>query len=82
MHGEVAESGVIAGVVVGVLALSLGILGGCAWWRWKPRPMRIFISYRVVSDSDLAQALFEELTALGFNVWWDKECLPKVSTEC
>ena len=68
-HGQVAESGLIAGIVLGVLVLALAILGGCAWWRWKPRPLRIFLSYRVNSDKDLAQTLFERLTEEGIDVW-------------
>ena len=64
-----AESGLIAGIVLGVLVLALAILGGCAWWRWKPRPLRIFLSYRVNSDKDLAQTLFERLTEEGIDVW-------------
>ena len=68
-HGQVAESGLIAGIVLGVLVLALAILGGCAWWRWKPRPLRIFLSYRVFSDADLAKTLFERLTEEGIDVW-------------
>lgn len=68
-HGQVAESGVIAGIVLGVLVVALAILSGCVWWRWKPRPLRIFLSYRVFSDADLAQTLFERLTEEGIDVW-------------
>ena len=75
--GDVVEAPAIAAMVVSGLVLTLGVLGGGAWWRWRPRPMRVFLSYRVFSDADLAQALFEQLTGAGVDVWWDKECLPK-----
>ena len=75
--GDVVEAPVVAVMVLSGLVLALGIIGGGAWWRWKPRPMRVFLSYRVFSDADLAQALFEQLTLVGVDVWWDKECLPK-----
>jgi serine/threonine protein kinase/Leucine-rich repeat (LRR) protein len=35
----------------------------------------VFISYRVSSDSDLAEAIYKRLTANGLKVWWDQECL-------
>ena len=75
--GEVAESGLVAGVVLSVLVLAVGVIAGYVWWRCKPRPLRIFLSYRVFSDADLARTLFERLTDEGIDVWWDKECLPK-----
>ena len=68
--GWVAAPGVIAAIVLGVLVLALAILGGCAWWRWKPRPLRVFLSYRVNSDKDLAQTLFERLMEEGIDVWY------------
>lgn len=35
----------------------------------------IFLSYRVASDKDIAEALYLKLSELGFRVWWDKESL-------
>jgi hypothetical protein len=35
----------------------------------------IFLSYRVRSDSDHVEKLYNALTAKGFKVWWDKMCL-------
>jgi hypothetical protein len=34
-----------------------------------------FISYRVASDAAHAEKLYNLLTAMGLNVWWDKKCL-------
>jgi hypothetical protein len=41
------------------------------------RSMRVFLSYRVAADAELARALFVRLTEAGVDVWWDQECLPK-----
>jgi serine/threonine protein kinase len=35
----------------------------------------VFLSYRVFSDSQQVELLYKQLTALGLNVWWDKNCL-------
>jgi serine/threonine protein kinase/NADH:ubiquinone oxidoreductase subunit 6 (subunit J) len=35
----------------------------------------VFLSYRVASDSQHAQLLFDILTRKGLKVWWDKVCL-------
>ena len=35
----------------------------------------VFISYRCNADLDIAEALYNALTALGVTVWWDKKCL-------
>lgn len=40
-----------------------------------PPEYDVFISYRVLSDSDLAEALYNELTSRGLSVFWDKMCL-------
>jgi len=34
-----------------------------------------FISYRVATDSEEAQLLYELLTSCNLKVWWDKKCL-------
>jgi serine/threonine protein kinase len=40
----------------------------------------VFISYRVASDKDHAELLYNILTAGGLRVWWDRVCLlPGVS---
>jgi len=36
----------------------------------------IFLSYRVATDSELVERLYDKLTALGVRVWWDVKCLP------
>jgi serine/threonine protein kinase len=36
----------------------------------------VFISYRVASDSEHVELLYNALTAKGIKVWWDKMCLP------
>jgi hypothetical protein len=42
----------------------------------------VFISYRVASDLNHAEILYERLQAEGFKVWWDKKCLaPGVNWE-
>ena len=35
----------------------------------------VFISYRVQSDLDHAEMIFDKLTAAGLRVWWDKKSL-------
>ena len=35
----------------------------------------VFISYRVASDVDPAEKLYNELGKRGIKVWWDKKCL-------
>jgi serine/threonine protein kinase len=40
-----------------------------------PPEYDVFISYRVLTDSYLAEALYNELTARGLSVFWDKMCL-------
>lgn len=40
-----------------------------------PPEYDVFISYRVLTDSDLAEALYNELTSHGLTVFWDKKCL-------
>ena len=35
----------------------------------------MFISYRCNADLDIAEALYNALTARGVTVWWDKKCL-------
>lgn len=35
----------------------------------------VFLSYRVASDLQHTQRLYELLTERGIKVWWDKECL-------
>lgn len=35
----------------------------------------IFLSYRVDSDSNHVEMIYNELTKLGLKVWWDKLCL-------
>ena len=35
----------------------------------------IFLSYRVNSDVNHAETLYDMLTAKGIRVWWDKKCL-------
>ena len=86
LHADVTESSLPPVVVVpagavaavlGAIALMGSTLGLLAWWRWKPRPLRVFLSYRVAADADLASALYERLTEAGIDAWLDKECLPK-----
>ena len=35
----------------------------------------VFLSYRVNSDAHHAEYMYEQLTAKGFKVWWDRKCL-------
>ena len=35
----------------------------------------VFISYRVSSDANHAEILYNLLTSIGLTVWWDKKCL-------
>ena len=35
----------------------------------------VFLSYRVASDRDRVEALYNQLTAAGLRVWWDQKCL-------
>jgi hypothetical protein len=35
-----------------------------------------FLSYRVATDLQLVEVVYEMLTKRGFKVWWDKQCLP------
>lgn len=35
----------------------------------------VFISYRVNSDLDIAEILYDNLTKRSLKVWWDKKCL-------
>ncbi|CAN0448062.1 unnamed protein product, partial [Ectocarpus fasciculatus] len=35
----------------------------------------VFISYRVSSDTEVAEKLYDRLTAAGMRVWMDKRCL-------
>lgn len=35
----------------------------------------VFVSYRVFSDSNHVEELYNRLTAQGIRVWWDKKCL-------
>jgi serine/threonine protein kinase len=35
----------------------------------------VFISYRVTSDTEHAEIMYNKLTAMGLKVWWDKKCL-------
>ena len=35
----------------------------------------IFLSYRVTSDSNHVEILYQKLTEKGLKVWWDKKCL-------
>jgi len=37
---------------------------------------QVFLGYRVASDADLVERLYDKLKAAGVNVWWDKRCLP------
>ena len=36
------------------------------------KPYDVFISYRVASDAERAERLYDALTSLGMVVWWDK----------
>ena len=36
----------------------------------------LFLSYRVASDADIVEVLYDTLTERGFKVWFDKKCLP------
>ena len=40
------------------------------------RDCRVFIGYRVASDANLVERLYDKLKAAGVDVWWDKKCLP------
>ena len=35
----------------------------------------VFLSYRVASDSENVERVYDALTAAGLKVWWDKKCL-------
>jgi hypothetical protein len=35
----------------------------------------VFLSYRVASDSDHVELVYQKLTERGLRVWWDKKCL-------
>jgi Protein kinase domain/TIR domain len=35
----------------------------------------VFLSYRVASDVDKIQILYDKLIATGLKVWWDKKCI-------
>ena len=35
----------------------------------------VFISYRADTDMEIAQSIYDNLTASGLKVWWDKKCL-------
>ena len=51
--------------------------------RPKPPPLnrqpsfapRVFLGYRVDSDKDLVERLYDKLQARGVDVWWDVRCL-------
>ena len=47
---------------------SVRMMGDAARWD-------VFISYRVDSDFDIANLVYEKLTTYGLRVWWDKRCL-------
>jgi len=37
--------------------------------------IRVFLGYRVASDAELVERLYDKLKAKGVNVWWDKRCI-------
>jgi len=37
---------------------------------------RVFLGYRVDSDADLVERLYDKLVSEGVDVWWDARCLP------
>ena len=39
------------------------------------KPYHVFLSYRVSSDRELAEKLYDKLSLQGLNVWWDKVSL-------
>ncbi|MFH1197783.1 MAG: NB-ARC domain-containing protein [bacterium] len=43
-----------------------------------PLPTKIFISYARGDDEAFAKRLYQDLTARGFEVWWDRESLHSV----
>lgn len=59
----------------------------CIQWRSNPEvanygePItsswcgRVFLSYRVATDQQLVESIFDKLRAEHINVWWDAECL-------
>ena len=73
--GYVVAPAAIAAIVLGALLLTTAIVLYALWVRCRPRPLRIFLSYRVAADADVAQALYERLTGGGYKAWWHKECL-------
>ena len=36
---------------------------------------RLFLSYRVSTDADLVERVYDKLRSLGVAVWWDRKCL-------
>jgi hypothetical protein len=43
--------------------------------RAMPSGRTLFIGYRVASDADLVERLYDKLVSKGVPVWWDKKCL-------
>ena len=41
----------------------------------EPAEFDVFLSYRVNSDFDHCEKVYNALTACGLKVWWDKKCL-------
>ena len=41
----------------------------------EPAKWDVFISYRSEVDGEIAELIYEHLTAFGLRVWWDKKCL-------
>ena len=40
-----------------------------------PKPGRLFFSYRVSSDAELVEKIYDKLRAQNVDVWWDRKCL-------
>lgn len=45
----------------------------------QPEPQRLFLSYSRGDDEPFVRRLDHDLSALGFTVWWDRECMPRRS---
>lgn len=43
--------------------------------RLQRKGITVFVSYRVAADKDLAMRLWNKLTNLSVEVWWDSRCL-------
>ena len=69
------EGTIVTVTMSGFIAILLIAFAVYYYVHYQRKRKKVFLSYRVASDKEHVERLYELLVERGIDVWWDKKCL-------